>query len=187
MVKNIKINNYVEYQKHYNKLIDRARNRLLEGYTENHHIIPRCMNGTDDIENIVTLTAEEHYIAHQLLVKIYPNEPKLVFAVHMMTIGAPNQSRNNKLYGWLRRKISEVHKRRIPWNKGKKGLQIAWNKGLKTGPLSEECKLKKSNLMKGKPWSLERRDAQNKRKVSNINKGKPWSVVRRTVYEAGKK
>jgi hypothetical protein len=22
-------------------------------------------------------------------------------------------------------------KKRIPWNKGKKGLQIAWNKGLK--------------------------------------------------------
>ncbi len=25
-----------------------------------------------------------------------------------------------------------------PWNKGKKGLQVAWNKGIKTGPQPEE-------------------------------------------------
>ena len=30
-----------------------------------------------------------------------------------------------------KRKISEANKSRIPWNKGKKGLQVAWNKGKK--------------------------------------------------------
>lgn len=46
----------MDYQKHYNNLIDRARNRLLENYTENHHIIPKCMNGSNDL---VSLTPEE--------------------------------------------------------------------------------------------------------------------------------
>ena len=58
----------MNYQAHYNKLINRARNRL--GYTEKHHIIPRCMDGTNHATNIVALTPEENYVTHQLMVKI---------------------------------------------------------------------------------------------------------------------
>lgn len=105
------INILMHYQKHYNVLIKRAKDRLLEGYIEKHHIIPKCIGGSDNIENIVALTAEEHYVAHQLLIKIYPNEPKLVYAAKMMTIGAKHNYRNNKLYGWLRRKhATEISK-----------------------------------------------------------------------------
>ena len=37
---------------------------------------------------------------------------------------------------------------REPWNKNTKGLQMAWNKGLKLGPQSEESKRKKSEILK---------------------------------------
>ena len=56
-------------------------------YTEKHHIIPKCMGGTNDKSNLVKLTAREHYIAHKLLTKIYPNSPKLLLAHSMMTVG----------------------------------------------------------------------------------------------------
>ena len=56
----------------YNNLIQRASNRLLDGYKERHHIIPRCLGGNNTKENLVDLTPEEHYIAHLLLIKIYP-------------------------------------------------------------------------------------------------------------------
>jgi hypothetical protein len=95
----------MNYQKHYDALINRAKNRLLEGYCETHHIIPRCMGGNDDPTNLVDLTAEEHYVAHQLLLKIYPENYSLLYAASMMTIG---ESRNNKLYGWLRKKMSDA-------------------------------------------------------------------------------
>lgn len=62
-----------------------------------HHIIPKCIGGTNDRNNIVALTPEEHYVAHQLLVKIHPTNDKLIFAAHRMGTS------NNKLYGWLRR------------------------------------------------------------------------------------
>ena len=38
----------------------------------------------------------------------------------------------------------------IPWNKGIKGVQKAWNKGKKTGPMSDEYKIKISNSLKNK-------------------------------------
>ena len=32
-----------------------------------HHVIPRCLGGTDDKSNLVELTAREHFIVHKLL------------------------------------------------------------------------------------------------------------------------
>ena len=75
---------YMDYHAHYDKLIERAQGRLLECYTERHHIIPRCMDGSDDSENLVDLTAEEHYVAHQLLVKMHPDNHSLIYAANMM-------------------------------------------------------------------------------------------------------
>lgn len=104
----------MDYQYHYNKLIIRAKERastrkqanVLFGYSEAHHIIPRCMSGTNEKENLAYLTPEEHYLAHQLLVKIFPNVYGLAIAARQMTISNQKQKRNNKLYGWLRRKHS---------------------------------------------------------------------------------
>jgi hypothetical protein len=54
---------------------------------------------------------------------------------------------NHPMYGKnhsqeSRQKISKVHKGKIPWNKGKKGVQIP----------SEETKKKRSKAMKGRKW-----------------------------------
>ena len=93
----------MDYKKHYDLLIKQARLKLVTGdpvYLENHHIIPKCIGGTDEPENLVYLLPEEHYIAHLLLVKIYPNESGLIYAAHMMA------NRNNKSYGWIKRKFA---------------------------------------------------------------------------------
>lgn len=97
----------MNYEKHYLNLIDRAKYRQLDCYTETHHIIPKCIGGTDDNSNLVNLTPEEHFVAHLLLVKIYPNNRKLLFSARMMTISPIGKRTKNKMYGWLKRKISE--------------------------------------------------------------------------------
>ena len=104
----------MRYNLHYETLIDRARNRTPkpDEYYETHHIIPRCVGGTDESNNLVQLTPEEHYTAHLLLIRIYPDSNGLVFAASMMTVDM-NGKRNNKLYGWLRRKMQKVAKQRI--------------------------------------------------------------------------
>lgn len=79
------------------------------GYVEKHHILPRCLGGLDNKENLVNLYPEEHYLAHLLLCKIYPGNQKLLYAAMNMTTGSMinNGKRNNKAYGWLRRQYAE--------------------------------------------------------------------------------
>ena len=74
----------MNYERIYNAIIERAKTRQLEGYIERHHIIPKCMNGTDDASNLAELTAKEHFICHLLLVQIYPGDKKLVYALWRM-------------------------------------------------------------------------------------------------------
>lgn len=95
----------VDYQRHYDRLIERAKSRVLDSYTERHHILPRSMGGGSHKENIVHLTPEEHFVAHQFLVKIYPGNYNLIWALVQMT-GHSKLKRNNKFYGWLRRRAS---------------------------------------------------------------------------------
>lgn len=80
----------------------------MEGYVERHHVIPKCMGGTDDPENLVDLTPEEHYVAHLLLAKANPDESSLWYACHMMGITNTKPGRkNNKSYGFVRREFAK--------------------------------------------------------------------------------
>lgn len=95
----------MDYFKHYERLIARARGRELIGYVEVHHVLPTCMGGADVAANKVKLTPEEHYLAHQLLCKMHPAVKGLAYAVVAMT-GNPYGRRQNKLYGWIRRRVA---------------------------------------------------------------------------------
>lgn len=99
---NVKLN----YHSIYSSLISRAQSRSLDCYTETHHIIPRCMGGDDSKSNLVELTPEEHFIAHQLLVKMHPTESKLIYAASWMR----SRVANNKQYGWIKRRFVEAER-----------------------------------------------------------------------------
>ena len=78
----------MNYSKLYSTLISyRINNPLIKSkdlYVETHHIIPRCLGGGDSKENLINLTAREHFIAHRFLSKIYPEIIDLRFVVLMM-------------------------------------------------------------------------------------------------------
>lgn len=61
----------MDYKKLYDSIITKRMNVCALGYTERHHIIPRSLGGTDAEDNLVTLTAREHFICHYLLAKMY--------------------------------------------------------------------------------------------------------------------
>lgn len=74
-----------KYTETYIRLIVSRMGREIdpETYYEKHHIIPRCMNWSDEPFNMVSLTAREHFVAHWLLTKMCKtksHKSKMVFA-----------------------------------------------------------------------------------------------------------
>jgi len=87
-----------KYTRWYNSIISNRKNNPLDisGYKENHHIIPKSLGGSNKKENIVALTAKEHFICHRLLVKMTEgnNKVKMSYAIRTMMIREnPYQSR----------------------------------------------------------------------------------------------
>lgn len=171
----------MNYQQHYDNLMNRAKDRNLTGYSERHHILPRCLGGGNEAENLVRLTAEEHYVAHQLLVKIHPGNHRLIWAAMAMTNGTKNHQRSNKVHGWLRRKfsamLSERHKGRVMSDESKAKMSKA-RIGKKTQPHSDETKAKMSVASLGKPKS-----EAHKLACSKARKGKTTKPCSQEIRE----
>jgi hypothetical protein len=150
----------VNYKQHYDRLISRSRERVLTGYFERHHIVPRCMGGGNTNENIVKLTPEEHYVAHQLLIKIYPTNYKLAHAAVWMAMC----STGRKAYGWLRRRHAVAVSKR------------------QTGHITTpEQRHKISESKKGKPHP---RTAEWTAKIADSNRGRIASPQHRAKISA---
>lgn len=117
----------MNYIKIYNSLIQKRRNNPItkeQQYCECHHIIPRCLKGTNDKSNLINLTAREHYIAHLLLRKIYPNVFGLNIAIEIIrTYSQFNSDRkfyrfNSRLFELIRKhnaKHLSKHQSSLKW------------------------------------------------------------------------
>jgi hypothetical protein len=179
----------MDYQKIYNSLIERARSRKLLSYTERHHVLPRCQGGSDEAENLVDLTPEEHYVAHQLLVKLNPGHEGLLYAAQMMGTSRPG----SRQYGWIKRQMSEYLKARAGAQHHSRGcinitdgannrrlekgqpIPAGWRKGWTHSP---ESRAKMSRSHSGKKmagWSEERR-----KKFIASRTGKKYKVRKST-------
>lgn len=175
----------MNYKKHYEKLISKARNRsiLKSEYSEVHHIIPKCMGGDDSKDNLISLFPEEHLVAHLLLVKIYPDNQKLIYAANMMT---NFHSIDNKKYAWVRKQISnsmkennpmhdlEVRKKvgdkikgQVPWNKGLDKTDLRVQKGIYER--TEECREKSRQARLGKPLKESTKQILREQRVGKPN------------------
>jgi PHD/YefM family antitoxin component YafN of YafNO toxin-antitoxin module len=156
----------MNYNKIYYQIIDKARNRTLEGYKEKHHIVPRCIGGNNEKENLVNLTSKEHFICHLLLCKMYPNENCLKSARWaMVTLKNKNHKRGYSI------SASQYERYKEEMSLTKKGK-----------PRDEATKEKISNSKKGKTLS-----SLTKKKISDKMKGKVQSEEHKLNQSLSKK
>ena len=141
----------MDYKKHYDKLIEKTKNRILEGYYENHHIIPRAFGGLNTLDNLVKLTAREHFIAHLLLYKIQTDKRKRFQMLTACIMMKGKNSKNSKLYESARKQFSKLHSENI---RGENHPMFGVSRFGKQNPFygkthSEEAKEKMSEKAKG--------------------------------------
>jgi hypothetical protein len=86
----------------------RATKRKLDGYSEVHHIIPRCMGGSNKKENLVRLTSREHFLAHHLLFRIYKST-KLAHAWFSMCRASDGQYRKFSSHQYATAKSAHIN------------------------------------------------------------------------------
>lgn len=102
----------MDYNRIYTGLIIKARftNNLPEEYYEEHHIIPRYMNGENSEDNLVLLTYKQHILAHKLLYLIYNNpEDKCAYTL-MEGLGKDRKVIIGKMIGEKHLKSGHIQK-----------------------------------------------------------------------------
>ncbi len=149
-----------KYTTCYNNIIQRARDRNLKRPYENHHIVPKSLGGNNLKENMVRLTAHEHFVCHLLLTKMVEGKSreKMVYAAWSMANQEnKNQQRRKitgRIYSILRQEYSKIKSVHTKLNNPMHDPEIRQrhqeainrrgktkgNSGQKRGPISDELR-----------------------------------------------
>ncbi len=173
-----------KYYRWYYQIIDKARKRgVPDEYYEKHHVVPKCLGGTDSEFNIVKLTYREHILVHWILIKMTTGKAKksMIWALFRM-------AGTNYVYGqprdpprWLVVLAKNITKNRRSGSDNptfgrnltaeQKAHLRAINLGKKYGPMSEEQKLKISKSNTGL-----KRSEETRRRIKESRQGKSVGV-----------
>ena len=141
-----------KYTNWYKSIITKAQSRVTDSYTEKHHIIPRFLGGTNAPDNLVKLTAREHFVCHWLLMKMVTGNKreKMVYAFRMMRVTSKDHN-GNRYYTKLTSRIFEKYRVEHTQihSKNMKG-RVSPTKGMKFGPQPASIRLKNSQSNIGK-------------------------------------
>jgi hypothetical protein len=132
----------IQSQHHYNRyqqFISSLRGQSVDGYAEVHHIVPRSLGGLDDADNLIRLTARQHFVAHWMLARAIGGSAARAFFM-MSNFGKYGQV-NSTTYQIARQEYAALA-----------AVQMA---GRVMPPVSEETRKKQSQAKLGKKLSAE--------------------------------
>jgi hypothetical protein len=172
-----------KYSKYYFNIVNSAKIKKLSKnvYTENHHIIPKSLGGDNSKDNLVRLTAREHFICHWLLTKmtIDADRIKMLSALWMMSnIKNEYHQRykvNSRLYEIIRTNIAKEFSKSLTGRKLSKETKIKISQTrkekIKNGEIIVNENKEKYKIITEKRKGTKHTD-QTKEKISNSQKGK---------------
>jgi HNH endonuclease len=174
----------------YFNIIEKASSRILPKteYIERHHIIPKSMGGTDTKDNLVKLTAKEHYICHRLLTRMTEgeNKSKMCLAVYMLNISSKNQNRhkiNGNVYEKLKTAWIAAKKGRPSPRRGIKQTNPKILQNIRDAAAIRENKYKTGELYK-KQQGKYTRSAAHRKILSDKIKDNPLMSTNKQSIEA---
>lgn len=163
-----------KYTKWYFSIVSNAKIRVTEGYVEEHHIIPSSCGGSNASDNLVNLTAREHFICHMLLPKMTSgkNKRSMLYALRCMS-NFKNGYHEGKRYipksAILYEQLKTLMK--IPMSQETKDKMRTAKLGKKLGPATQEAKDNMSDAQKSR-FKLNPVSDETKAKLSLSGRGK---------------
>jgi hypothetical protein len=133
----------------------------LDGYFEKHHIIPKSMGGTNTKDNIVFLTAEDHFRCHKLLVD--------------MTEGTDN----GRMWSGLWRMMNKQSKNQ--------DRQFIFSEDEYKIARTNHAKTHSIRMLNNNPFKDKKHTVETRERMSLSKKGKTWEEIYGIAGAAAKK
>ena len=123
-----------------------------------HHIVPKHAGGTDDKNNLIVLTVEEHALAHKKLFEQYGRKQDYIAWLALSRQITSDEARRLAVSLSLKGKTkTEEQKRKMSIARKKRG---GITTGMSLGPASEERKRKISQANKGNKHRLGKKTSE---------------------------
>ena len=181
---NMFLNN--KYSTWYYNIINKSKNRLLTGYKEKHHIIPRCMGGKNIKDNLAILTAKEHFIVHMLLCKFTKGQAriKMLYAFNFMSV-VKSKYRDYKINSKIAQKLRKEFFSNKPRHTIESKLKMSKSRlGVK---LSKETRKKVGLAQLGNKKALGlKHTEETKNRIRNANIGNKHTLGMICIYKNNK-
>lgn len=141
------------YLKEYYNIIN--NNKILDPtsqYCEKHHIIPKSLNGSNKKDNIVYLSAKDHFLCHKLLVKF--------------TTGINNQKMWNALWRMMNKQSYSQQRDYTFTEKEYEEARINHS-------ITQSNRMRQEN----NPFFGKKHSNESKKKMSEAKKGKSYEEI----------
>jgi len=141
------------YLKEYYDII--KNNKVLDPksqYCERHHIIPKSLNGSNKRDNVVCLSAEDHFLCHKLLVKF--------------TTGVDNQKMWSALWRMMNKQSRSQQREYTFTEKDYEEARIKHS-------IAQSKRMSKEN----NPFFGKNHSEETKKKMSEAKKGKSYEEI----------